>query len=208
MDKKKQFFKNKKPAYKPYVPTYNRGEYKPRPPVIDPFDKQYPRNEDISFMEMRVLDENGENLGVLSKAEAITTARERELDLVLYAPQARPPVCKITEWDSFKYNTKKKEKEIKKQQKRVKLKEIKLFPKIAGMDLQRKLDKIEEIVKEGDQVKITIMRKFPVTQEQANRFKDVLLTKIGDYCTIISVQEKGKNIYVLVKLKTIINAKT
>jgi len=213
MDRKKPFRKfNNRPSgsYRPYNRDANsqQRDFRPRPGVVDPFDRQYPRNESIMHDQMRVIDENGENLGIITKIEALGIAKERELDLVLYAAQANPVVCKIVEWDSFKYNIKKKEKEIRKHQKKVKLKEIKLTPKIAGTDLQRKLDKVKEIVTEGDQVKITIMRKFPVTPEQATNFKNDLLTKIDDYCTIISVQEKGKNIFILVKLKVATNAKT
>jgi hypothetical protein len=67
--------------------------------------------------------------------------------------------------------------------------------------LDRKVEKILEIVGKGDQVKITIMRRWPITEEVARKFKDVLLTKIEESCTIISIQEKGKNIFVLVKSK-------
>lgn len=203
MFKKRPYFNNKPRTFnsnRPYVP-------RPRMPIFDPFEKDHPRNEAIPYLEMRVVDENGENLGVMSKVEALALAQERELDLVVYAAQAKPPVCKIVEWDAFKYHVKKKEKEIKKGQKNIKVKEIKISPKIALFDLDRKVEKIQEIVAKGDQVKITIMRKYPTTPDQANAFKETMLTKLTDYCTIISVQQKGKNIYVLVKSKPVSNAK-
>lgn len=192
----------------PYRGPARDGQFRPRPfNVIDPFEKDHPRNHAIAFEEIRVIDENGENLGIMSKSQAITIAEERELDLVLTAPQGKPPVCKIVDWEAFKYHTKKKEKEIKKNQKRIKVKEIKISPKIAGLDLERKVEKVKEIVGEGDQVKLTIMRKWPVTPEQANVFKDTMLTKLDAYCSIISVQQKGKNIYILVKSKPVTHAK-
>lgn len=200
---------NKRPYFSKPRPYNSNRPYTPRPrqQVFDPFEKDHPKNEAIPYNEMRVIDENGENLGVMNKADALALAKERELDLVVYAAQANPPVCKIVEWDAFKYHIKKKEKEIKKNQKIIKVKEIKISPKIASFDLDRKVEKILEIVNKGDQVKITIMRKYPTTPEQANTFKDTMLTKLTDYCTIISVQQKGKNIYVLVKSKPVTNAK-
>ncbi|WKZ30142.1 MAG: translation initiation factor IF-3 [Candidatus Dojkabacteria bacterium] len=210
---KKRFSSNKSnnkfPSRGPYKGPSRDGQFRPRQPynVIDPFEKEHPRNEAIMFDEVRVIDESGENLGIMSKSQAITIAKEQELDLVLTAPQARPPVCKIVDWEAFKYHTKKKEKEIKKNQKKIKVKEIKVSPKIAGMDLERKVQKVRDIVEEGDQVKLTIMRKWPVTPEQANVFKETMLTKLDEYCTIISVQQKGKNIYVLLKSKPISHAK-
>ncbi|WKZ23936.1 MAG: translation initiation factor IF-3 [Candidatus Dojkabacteria bacterium] len=182
--------------------TYTRtGGYTPRPrqQVFDPLEREFPRNHAITAQEVRVIGSDGENLGVMMRDEAISRAESEELDLVMIAPQAKPPVCKITTWESFKYQHKKKEKEMRKHSKSIKVKEIKVSPKIAGSDLERKVEKILEITEKGDQVKITIMRRWPVTEEAARKFKDVMLTKIQESCTIISIQEKGKNIYILVK---------
>lgn len=202
-------FRNDRPKFKPFPKKFS-GPYVPRgprPAVIDPFDKEYPRNEAIAYDEMRIIDENGENIGVMSKSEALAMAEEKGMDLVLTAPKANPVVCKIVEWDAFKYKIKKREKEIRKAHKAAKVKEIKVSPKIAGQDLERKVDKIKEIVVKGDQVKITIMKRYPTTQEQVTAFQQNLLTKLADYCTIISIQQKGKNVYVLVKSKSVTNAK-
>jgi translation initiation factor IF-3 len=170
--------------------------------VFDPLEKEFPRNQAISAPEVRVVDSAGENLGVMATRDAIERAEAEEMDLVLIAPQAKPPVCKIITWESFRYQHKKKEKEIKKHQKTIQVKEIKISPKIAGGDLERKVEKILEVTTKGDQAKITIMRRWPITEEVARKFKDVLLTKLEESCTIISIQEKGKNIFVLVKSKT------
>ncbi|MFZ6022272.1 MAG: translation initiation factor IF-3 [Patescibacteria group bacterium] len=182
---------------------YSSGGYTPRPrmQIFDPLEKEFPRNQAITAPEVRVVDSQGENLGVMDTRDAIQRAEAEEMDLVMIAPQAKPPVCKIITWESFKYQHKKKEKEIRKHQKTIQVKEVKISPKIAGGDLDRKVEKILEIVGKGDQVKITIMRRWPITEEVARKFKDVLLTKIEESCTIISIQEKGKNIFVLVKSK-------
>ena len=180
------------------------GGYTPRPrmQVFDPLEKEFPRNNSITAPEVRVVDAMGENLGVMDTKDAIARAEAEEMDLVMIAPQAKPPVCKIITWESFRYQHKKKEKEIKKHQKTIQIKEIKISPKIAGGDLDRKIEKIHETITKGDQAKITIMRRWPTTEEVARKFKDNLLTKLADSCTIISIQEKGKNIFILVKSNT------
>lgn len=190
-------FSSDRPAYTP----------RPRMQIFDPLEKEFPRNNAITAPEVRVLDAHGENIGVMATRDAIARAEEEEMDLVLIAPQAKPPVCKIITWESFRYQHKKKEKEIRKHQKTIKVKEIKISPKIAGGDLDRKVEKIYEVINEGDQAKITIMRRWPVTEEAARKFKDNLLTKLEESCTIISIQEKGKNIFILVKSKAKTDAK-
>ncbi|PJA12868.1 translation initiation factor IF-3 [Candidatus Dojkabacteria bacterium CG_4_9_14_3_um_filter_150_Dojkabacteria_WS6_41_13] len=191
-------FSNDRPGYTP----------RPRMQVFDPLEKEFPRNNAITTPEVRVVGAKGENLGVMVTKDAIAQAENEEIDLILIAPQAKPPVCKMIAWESFRYQHKKKVKEMRKHQKTIKVKEIKVSPKIAGMDLERKIDKIHEVTAKGDQAKITIMRRWPVTEEAARKFKDIMLTKLDESCTIISIQEKGKNIFILVKSKSKIDAKT
>lgn len=203
--------RNNNSGFRPFPPRApgDRTGFQPRTraPIFDPLEKEFPRNHAIQASEVRVIDSEGENIGVLSLSEAIERAESEELDLVMIAPQAKPPVCKIIAWESFRYQHKKKEKEIRKHQKVAKVKEIKVSTKIAGTDLDRKAEKIIEITQKGDQAKITIMRRWPVTEEAARKFKDLMLTKLEESCTIINVQEKGKNIFVLVKSKTTSDAK-
>ena len=181
----------------------DRPGYSPRPrmQVFDPLEKEFPRNQAITAPEVRVISSDGTALGVFPLSEAIAKAEDMEMDLILIAPQAKPPVCKIITWDSFRYQHKKKEKEIRKKQKVIKVKEIKISPKVAGADFERKIEKIDEITKHGDQAKITIMRRWPVTEEMTRTFKEKMLTKLEESCTIMSIQEKGKNIFILVKSK-------
>jgi translation initiation factor IF-3 len=110
-------------------------------------------NERIRVPEVRVIDENGENLGVLATDKAIAIAKERKLDLVEVAPQASPPVCKITDFGKYYYQQEKRER---KQQHRSKLKEIKLTIKIGEHDLQTKLNRVREFLSNGDMVRISI----------------------------------------------------
>jgi translation initiation factor IF-3 len=110
-------------------------------------------NERIRVPEVRVIDENGENLGVLATDKAIAIAKERKLDLVEVAPQASPPVCKIVDFGKYYYQQEKRER---KQQHRSKLKEIKFTIKIGEHDFQTKLNRVREFLSDGDMVRISI----------------------------------------------------
>jgi translation initiation factor IF-3 len=110
-------------------------------------------NERIRVPEVRVIDENGENLGVLATDKAIAIAKERKLDLVEVAPQASPPVCKIVDFGKYYYQQEKRER---KQQHRSKLKEIKLTIKIGEHDFQTKLNRVREFLSNGDMVRVSI----------------------------------------------------
>jgi translation initiation factor IF-3 len=110
-------------------------------------------NERIRVPEVRVIDENGENLGVLATDKAIAIAKERSLDLVEVAPQVAPPVCKIVNFGKYYYQQEKRER---KQQHRSKLKEIKFTIKIGEHDFQTKLNRVREFLGHGDMVRISI----------------------------------------------------
>ncbi|MCX6091363.1 MAG: translation initiation factor IF-3 [Candidatus Bipolaricaulota bacterium] len=110
-------------------------------------------NERIRVPEVRVIDENGENLGVLATDKAIAIAKERKLDLVEVAPQASPPVCKIVDFGKYYYQQEKRER---KQQHRSKLKEIKFTIKIGEHDFQTKLNRVREFLSDGDMVRVSI----------------------------------------------------
>ena len=116
-------------------------------------------NNRIRVREVRVVGEAGEQLGVLATADALKRAEEAGLDLVEVAPTAVPPVCRIMDYSKYKYEQEKREKEARKKQKVVHLKEIRLGPKIGEHDYQFKLRNLEEFLKRGDKVKITMMFK-------------------------------------------------
>jgi translation initiation factor IF-3 len=111
----------------------------------------------IQAREIRVIDEEKKQLGVLPASEALSLARQRGLDLVEIAPQATPPVCRIMDYGKFLYELHKKDHEAKKHQKTVRLKEIKFRPKISIHDYAFKLKHVQRFLEEGDKVKITIM---------------------------------------------------
>ncbi len=120
-------------------------------------EKRVRVNEQIRIPEIRVIDPEGEQLGVMATQDALKIAEERGLDLVEIAPNSRPPVCKIMDFGKFKYEQSKKAHESKRKQHTTHLKEIKIRPKIEEHDLQFKLRNAEKFLNERDKVKITIV---------------------------------------------------
>lgn len=122
-----------------------------------PPSKDGPRvNDDIDVAEVRVVDADGEMVGVLSTKEAIEMAFEVGLDLVEVSPNASPPVCKILDYGKFKYEAQKKANEARKKQKVIEVKEIKMRPGIDEHDYQVKMKAVRKFLDNGDKVKMTI----------------------------------------------------
>ncbi len=113
-------------------------------------------NEEIRDKEVRLIDEEGNQLGVVPVREALAMARERNLDLVKIAPQAKPPVCKILNYGKYRFEQIKREKEAKKKQKVIDIKEVRLSPNIEEHDLQTKLKNAVKFLKNGDKVKVSV----------------------------------------------------
>ena len=113
-------------------------------------------NEQIRDKEVRLIDEEGNQLGIVSSREAQKIADERKLDLVKIAPTAKPPVCRIMVYGKYKFDQAKKEKEARKKQKTVDVKELRLSPSIDTHDIQVKVKKAIEFLKDGDKVKVSI----------------------------------------------------
>jgi len=113
-------------------------------------------NRQIRSLRVRVIDDEGNQLGILSIQEALSTARYRGHDLVEVSPLARPPVCKIMDYGKFEYQQKKKTQEAKRNQKVIQIKEIKLRPKTDNHDRETKLRRIKEFLDEGNKVKVTM----------------------------------------------------
>lgn len=113
-------------------------------------------NEQIRDKEVRVIGEEGEQLGIMSSKEALKLAEEAGVDLVKIAPTAKPPVCKIVDYGKFKYEQTRKEKEAKKKQRTVEIKEIRLSPNIDTNDLNTKINAARKFIGKGDRVKITL----------------------------------------------------
>ncbi|WP_166512347.1 translation initiation factor IF-3 [Desulfallas thermosapovorans] len=114
-------------------------------------------NENIRVREIRVVDVDGKQLGVLPTREAFKLAEERQLDLVEIAPQAKPPVCRIMDYGKFRYEQSKREKEARKNQRIINVKEVKLRPNIDDHDFNVKAKNAIRFLKDGDKVKVTIM---------------------------------------------------
>jgi len=106
---------------------------------------------------VRLIDEDGQVMGIMSSGQALAIARERGLDLVEVSPMANPPVCRLMDWGRFKYEQAKKESEARKHQKTVELKEIRMKPRTDKADLEVKVRKIEEFLAEGDKVKVSVI---------------------------------------------------
>ncbi len=113
-------------------------------------------NEQIRDKEVRVIGEDGEQLGVMSAKEAMKLAEAAELDLVKIAPTAKPPVCKIIDYGKYRYEQARKEKEAKKKQKTVDVKEVRLSPNIDKNDLNTKVNSAKKFIQKGDKVKVTL----------------------------------------------------
>lgn len=124
------------------------------------FGKKAPKNrvnEMIKVSPIRLIDENGEQAGIVETPEALKIARDRELDLVEIAPKADPPVCKIIDWGKFQYIHAKKENDGKKKQKKTEIKGVRIRPSTGENDLDFKRNQAEKFLKKGNKVKIQII---------------------------------------------------
>ena len=113
-------------------------------------------NGQIKDKEVRVIGQNGEQIGIMSPKEAMKLAQEAELDLVKIAPKAQPPVCKIVDYGKYRYELARKEKDAKKKQKTVEIKEVRLSPNIETNDLNTKVNNAKKFITKGNKVKVTL----------------------------------------------------
>lgn len=113
-------------------------------------------NGKIGDREIRLIGSQGEQIGVMNSKEALRMAREEELDLVLIAPNANPPVCKIIDYGKYRYEMARKEKEARKKQKTVEIKEVRLSPNIESNDLNTKINAARKFITKGDKVKVSL----------------------------------------------------
>ena len=141
-------------------------------------------NEQIRVREGRLIDDEGEQKGIVPTIEALRMAKEQELDLVEVAPQANPPVCKILDYGKYRFEQEKKLRDSKKNQKQLKLKEIRMQPKIGSGDLDFKSKHIQEFLTEGNKVKVTIRfrgRELAHTELGYDVLKEVLKRLNDEY---------------------------
>jgi translation initiation factor IF-3 len=132
-------------------------------PVPRRFDRQPPErdptrtNERIRVPEVRLIDETGQQVGIMKTQEALRYAQSRDLDLVEVAPEAKPPVCRVLDYSKYKYEQNQKQKQARKHQTQINVREIKFRPKIAQHDYDTKKGHVERFLKSRDKVKVTIM---------------------------------------------------
>ena len=145
-------------------------------------------NRDIRAKEVRVIDPDGEQVGVMPTYKALATAGDFGLDLVEISPNANPPVCKIMDYGRYKYEQTKKKQEAKKKQSTFQVKEIKVRPKTGEHDLQTKLGHIRKFIEKNDKVKVTVMfRGREITLSQLGRS---LLERIANEASDVAVVEQ------------------
>jgi translation initiation factor IF-3 len=160
----------------------------------------YDRNDYIKASELMVIDENGEKLGLLDRNTALAIAREKELDLVLISPTAKPPVARILSWTKFKYEQSRKKRENK--GKKVEVKEMWFKPKIEEGDIAHKVSRIKEFITKGDRVKVTIRAQGRVTYTELRNTLARVMERIAEFATLDGdTKQEGRNISVFVKGK-------
>ena len=153
-------------------------------------------NEEIRDREVRVVDQNGEQLGVMSSRDALALAEERQLDLVKIAPQPRPPVCKLMDYGKYRFEQSKKEREFRKNQKVITVKEVRLSATIEDHDIDVKLKNAIKFLKEGNKVKVTIrFRGRQITHSEIGRqVMTEFAERIKEYGTVDKApQIEGRN---------------
>ena len=163
-----------------------------------------PINEQIKANKVQVIDEQGEKRGVMGIHDALDLAYEKKLDLVLVAPNAEIPVCKIMNYGKYKFEQSKKEKEAKKKQKIFEIKEIRITPNIEQHDFEFKLKNAQKFIEDGNKVKITV--RFRGREMNYLKLGEQVLNKFIEELAEISTVEKkplleGKKMFIILAKK-------
>ena len=145
-------------------------------------------NDDIRAKEVRMLDENGEQLGIMSLDDAKNYAYERELDLVMIAPQATPPVCRSMDYGKYRYEQGKKEKEAKKKQQTVEVKEVQLSCRIETHDFETKANRAKKFLSEGNKVRVNL--RFKGREMAHQNIGREVMEKFAEYCSDVGAVDK------------------
>lgn len=161
-------------------------------------------NEQIRDKEIRLVGENGEQLGIMSAKEAYKMALEANLDLVKIAPTAKPPVCKIIDYGKYRYEMARKEKEARKKQKITEIKEVHLSPNIDDNDLNTKANQARKFISKGDKVKIALrFRGREMAHQQVGKqIIDTFCEKLADIAVVDKpAKMEGRNMVVILTQK-------
>ena len=166
----------------------------------------YQINEEISDGEVRLIDEDGTQLGIVPVAEALKIAIEKELDLVKIAPGSNPPVCKIMDYGKYRFEQAKREKEARRNQHIVEVKEIRMSPSIGSNDFNVKLKSGQKFLKEGDRLKVTV--RFRGREMAHTNIGEDLLKRFADECGEFGTVDKspkleGRHMSMFLTSKTI-----
>ena len=167
--------------------------------------QELPINRQIRAKEVQLIGENGEKLGIISFNEALEKAEEKKLDLVLVAPNSTPVVCKIMNYGKYKFEQAKKEKEAKKKQKALEVKEIRVTPNIEEHDFGFKSKNARKFLQDGNKVKITV--RFRGREVNNSKAGEMVLNKFIENLEDISIVEKnpkleGRNMFTILAKKT------
>ena len=146
-------------------------------------------NEEITDKEVRLIGDEGEQLGIMSAEEALRIAAEREMDLVKIAPGSNPPVCKIMDYGKFRFEQTKKEKEAKKNQRVIEIKEIRMGPSIGENDFNTKLKNGQKFLADGDRVKVSV--RFRGREMAHTDIGAQLLKNFAEKCADIANMDKA-----------------
>ena len=157
-------------------------------------------NEQIRLVQVQVISDSGEKLGVMSSRDAIALASEKDLDLVLVAPNANPPVCKIMNYGKYKFEQAKREKEAKKKQKALEIKELRITPNTEEHDFNFKVKNARKFLESGSKVKITV--RFRGRELSYVKLGEDILNRFVEELSDIATPEKkplleGKNMFVI-----------
>ncbi|NSL51529.1 translation initiation factor IF-3 [Calidifontibacillus erzurumensis] len=161
-------------------------------------------NEEIRAREVRLVGPNGDQIGIKSRNEALEMAQNANLDLVMVAPNAKPPVCRIMDYGKYRYEQQKKEKEARKNQKVINIKEVRLSPSIEEHDFNTKLRSAIKFLEKGDKVKATIRFKGrAITHKEIGQR---VLDRFAEQCSEISVVEQkpkleGRSMFIVLAPK-------
>jgi translation initiation factor IF-3 len=146
-------------------------------------------NEDIKAPEVRLISETGEQLGLMSAEEALRIAVEKEMDLVMIAPGSKPPVCKIMDYGKYRFEQAKREKEAKKNQHVVEIKEIRMSPSIGIGDFNVKLKNAQKFLADGNRVKVSV--RFKGREMAHTNIGEELLTRFAEECGEVGTMDKN-----------------
>ena len=149
----------------------------------------HPINEDIHEAEVRLIGDDGEQLGIMSSRQALDIAVERDLDLVMISPAAKPPVCKIMDYGKYRFEQAKREKEAKKNQHVIEVKEIRMSPSIGENDFMVKLRNGQKFLTEGNRLKVTV--RFRGREMAHTDLGRQLLERFAKECEEIAKLDKG-----------------